>query len=352
MSVNAKAGAEQTARENYPYRVAAQISTYPMDYPHAEQLLAHQIRVWQPMVDRIVVTIDTHRSRSGRYRGSNFDRYLQALRDLVKRFQKDVPQLDLVEVDYGEAAMREVAQTYFGQPEIPVKAWDGGPFYAYFYGLLHSRARYVVHFDGDMLFGGGSTTWVEEAIALMAQDPTVLLTGPFPGPPRADGRIFGHGQPAPVPMRAAGGPAYRFQHVSTRIFLLDQAHLARTLGTLPLLAPDAFSRFKARLLGNPPRVREAEVLLGEVLRRNGLYRVDMLGQAPGLWSLHPPYRGKNFYDGLADLVAMVEQGRLPADQAGHYDVVDSVIDWSSERARTARWRRYLRLLRDRLTPGS
>lgn len=346
--MNTKLGVEHTDRGEYPYRVAAQISTYPMDFPHAEKLLAHQIRVWQPMVDRIVVTIDTHRSRSGRYRGSNFDRYQQGLRDLVRDFQKDVPQLDLVEVDYGEKAMREVAQTYFGLPEIPVKAWDGGPFYAYFYGLLHSRARYVVHFDGDMLFGGGSKTWVEDAIALMARDPSVLLTGPFPGPPREDGKIFGHGPVTPQAVHGAGGLAYRFQHVSTRVFLLDQAHLARTLGTLPLLAPDLFSRFKSHLLGNPPHVREAEVLLGEVLRRNGLYRVDMLGESPGLWSLHPPYRGKNFYDGLSDLVSAVEQDSLPADQAGHYDVVDSVMDWSSERERTVRWRRLLRLLRDRV----
>ena len=137
----------------YPHRVAAQISMYPMDFRHVEHLLAHQIRVWGPMVDRIVVTVDTHRSKAGRYRGTHFDDYLTRLRELVADIATHCPTLEMHEVDYGKKAKREVAQAFFGCDDIPVKAWDGGPFYAYFFGLLHADARYVVHFDGDMLFG-------------------------------------------------------------------------------------------------------------------------------------------------------------------------------------------------------
>ncbi len=337
---------------NVPYRVAAQINMYPMDFPHVAHLLAHQIRVWAPMVDRILVTIDTHRSRSGRYRGNNFDAYLASLRTLIADFQRDVPKLDAIEVDYAPAARREVAQAFFGRDDIPVKAWDGGPFYAYFYGMYHTRARYIAHMDGDMLFGGGSRTWVEDAIRYMEQDPKALLTSPFPGPPRADGAIYGHGQPEPARLSVEGNPAYRFQHASTRIFMLDMDRLRDTMGVLPLTPPTALGRVKAHLLGNPPEVREAEVLLGMALRQHGLYRVDMLGGGDGLWSLHPPYRGANFYAELPRLIAAVESGDVPAAQRGHYDVDDSMIDWSSERARTRRHKRLLRLLGDRLRPGA
>ncbi|WP_197424799.1 capsular biosynthesis protein [Bordetella sp. N] len=336
----------------YPYRVAAQISMYPMDYPHAALLLPHQLRVWSPMVDRVLVTIDTHRSTSGRYRGSHFDEYRAKLLQLARDLRGDFPQLDVIEVDYGTAARREVAQSFFGTDDIPVKAWDGGPFYAYFYGMHHSRARHIVHFDGDMLFGGGSTRWVEDAIACTEQDPTVLLTGPFPGPPAPDAAIHGHGLPAPQRLDIAGAPAYRFQSVSTRIFMLDMERLRATLGTLPLLRPSALQRMKSHLLGNPPDVREAEVILGEVLRQHGLYRVDLLGSAPGLWSLHPPYRGAEFYRKLPELIAAVESGQVPAAQRGHYDVHDSMIDWSQQRAATRRHKRWLRMLKDRLRIGA
>ena len=333
----------------YPYRVAAQINIYPMDFQHVKHLLEHHIRVWGPMVERIVVTLDTHRSTSGRYRGSNFDTYLVELRKLLAEFGRRYPQLHTSEVDYSPEARCEVAQAFFGLDDIPVKAWDGGPFYAYFYGLLHARAQYVVHFDGDMLFGGASRTWVDEAIELFSARPDTLLVSPFPGPPRDDGAIFGHGPDGSYEhIDVDGGPAYRFKSASTRIFMMDLQRLRDRLGVLPLLAPDLISRCKSRLLGNPPDAREAEVILGEVLKANDLWRVDFLGREPGMWSLHPPYRSETFYARLPELIAAVESSQVPDAQRGDYDMNDSMIDWSAQRANARRYRRLARLLRDRL----
>ncbi|MBN9477836.1 MAG: capsular biosynthesis protein [Burkholderiales bacterium] len=332
----------------YPYRVAVQISMYPMDVRHARHLLAHQLRVWGPMVDRFVVTIDVHRSRAGRYRGAGFDENLAALRAIVDELRTQDPRVSWHEVDYRPEARREVANTYFGRDDIPVKAWDGGPFYAYFHGLLEARARYVVHFDGDMLFGGASRQWVEEAVRLLNGDADVLLASPLPGPPREDGRIFGHGAGVERLDRPELGLAYRFQHASTRVFVIDQQKLREKVGVLPLTPPVLASRIKSHLLGNPPIAREAEVILGEVLREHGLYRVDFLGTAPGMWSLHPPYRSDEFYRRLPELIAAVESGDVPEAQRGDYDMNDSMIDWSVQRQANRRSRRLWRLLKDRL----
>ena len=89
-----------------------------------------------------------------------------------------------------------------------------------------------MHFDGDMMFGGGSTTWMQEAITCMEQRPDVLVVEPFPGPPRADGQIFGHeniylkglkDRREGIPQRENGmpQPAYRFNHASSRAFVID-----------------------------------------------------------------------------------------------------------------------------------
>ncbi|RKP53594.1 glycosyltransferase family 2 protein [Pararobbsia silviterrae] len=351
MSAAPAASVESTGTP-YRYRTAAQISTYPLDFPHMAHLLAHQIRVWSPMVERIVVTIDTFRSRSGRYRGEDYDKNLHALRELALGLAKVHPEVEVVEVDYSPQARREVARALFGSDDMPVKAWDGGPFYAYFYGLHHAQARYIAHFDGDMLFGGASPTWMNEAIACMEADPDVLMTSPFPGPPRADHAILGHDDPLLRRVPDLAYPAYRFESASTRIFMIDMARLRDRVGPLPLERPKASSRIKAKLLGNPPDVIEAEQLLGIVLRRHGLHRIDMLGTGNGLWSLHPPYRGPRFYAQLAQLVEAVESNRIPDAQRGHYDVHDSLIDWSSERLRTRRHKRLLRLLKDRLLVGA
>jgi hypothetical protein len=105
---------------------------------------------------------------------------------------------------------------------------------------------------------------------------------------------------------------------------------------------------KARLLGNPPDAREAEVLLSHTMQRLNLYRIDLLGSAPGLWSLHPPYRSEEFYQRLPELVAAVETGNVPDGQRGHYDLNDSMVDWSQARAANHWHRRYLKIISHRL----
>jgi hypothetical protein len=332
--------------------IAAQINLYPMDAPHVEHLLPHQIRVWSGMVDRIVLTVDAQQSRSGRYRGNNFAANLRMLRERMSRAARQYPHLQVIDVDTSEVTRRRIARYFFGTDAMPLKAWDGGPFYSYFYGLWSTQARYVVHFDGDMMFGGGSRRWVDEAIALMQRRPEVLLASPFPGPPRADGAIMGHTVSDNVAPKRESEPslAYSFSHASTRIFMIDLERFEQRARPLPLERPSFRQRLKSRVWGNPPDALEAEVILSHTLRRTGTIRVDLLGSGPGLWSLHAPYRSAEFYRRLPELIQTVESGRVPDAQRGDYDINDSMIDWSEARSANRWHRRCLRLLYDRVTP--
>jgi hypothetical protein len=334
---------------NMRHGVAAQMSTYPMDVRHLEHLLPHQIRALSPMVDRFVIALDTHQSRSGRYRVANFNENLAKTRNLINEARRHYPQLEVLDVDYSDATRRAVAQYFFGLDSIPVKAWDGGPFYSYFFGLYAANAQYVLHLDGDIMFGGGSKTWIRDAIACIEQRPDVLVTAPFPGPPRADGEIFGHGSEGTgYSKEAMDWPAYRHSSVSTRVFMIDLNRFKARLGVLPLLPPSPLRQLKSRLLGNPPDVLEAELLLSRTLHATKLYRIDLLGSSPGLWSLHPPYRSEAFYQRLPELIHAVETGNVPEGQRGHYDLNDSMIDWTSAREANRWHRRYLRMIRHRL----
>jgi hypothetical protein len=323
-----------------------------MDVGHVEHLLPHQIRAWGDGVDRFVVTIDTHQTRSGRYHVSNFAANLAKLRQLVQDAGRHCAKLEVFDVDYSESMRREVARFFFGVDSIPIKAWDGGPFYSYFFGLYVTQAQYVMHFDGDMLFGGQSVRWMQDSIACLEQRPDVLVTAPFPGPPRADEQIFGHQQvvrgfrPTREPLPQL---AFRHQDVSTRAFMIDLQRFKSKLGAFPLSRPTLVQQLKARLLGHSPEVLPAEVVLSEALQSHGLYRIDLVGSSPGMWSLHPPYRSAEFYRRLPEFIRAVETNSVPEGQRGHYDLNDSMIDWTEARESNRWFRRYLRMAQQRLT---
>jgi len=331
--------------------IAAQISTFPMDLRHFEALLPHQIRQLGSNVERIVVTIDTHRSRSGRYHGDNFDEHLQKLRQVCVDARKSFPQLEISEVDYSAPMQREVSQYFFGTDSMPVKAWDGGYFYSLFFGLYQANAQYVFHYDGDMLFGGGSKTWVREAIECMSTRPDVYVVAPLPGPPRPDGKVFGHDPSAGgFAFRREEMPwlAYRHKYMSSRVLLMDMNKMKSRLGVIPWVPTTAKQKVKARLLGHPPEAIEAEILLSKALQSSDSYRIDELGSGPGFWSLHPPYRSEEFYRRLPEFIRRVEANDIPEAQLGHYDMHDSMIDWSQARANTRWYRRYKRMIGQRL----
>lgn len=333
---------------------AIQINMYPMDVRHVEQTLPHQMRVWHHQADRVIVTLDVQRSRTGRYRGTQYAENLERIRNVLAAQTAAYPKIRVIETDYSREAIEAVARYFFGTKSMPTKAWDGGPFYTYFYGMYSTDARYVLHLDGDLLCGGGNRTWLAEAIELMEQRPEVLLTSPYPGPPRADGAIFGH--------RSSGGfyhareplpsLAYRFNYVSSRSFLIDLTRFEQRLGKLPQISPTPMQRLKAMLLGNPPDALEAEMLLSWTLRRSGMLRIDFLGAAPGSYTLHPQYRSEEYYRRLPEIIAAVERDAVPDGQRGHYDINDSFVDLSDAKAAVAWHRRYLRHIRHRLSAPS
>ncbi len=139
-----------------------------------------------------------------------------------------------------------------------------------------------------------------------------------------------------------GGPFYSyfsgFANAHTRVAFFDRRRLISHLAPLPLLQPPIFRRWQARLEGNFPYILP-EAILSFSVRRAGFLRIDFLGQEPGMWSIHPPYRNTAFYEQLPLLIQNIEQGELPDGQLGHHDINDSMVDWSS--VRKSAWRRKL-----------
>jgi hypothetical protein len=309
--------------------VTLQVNVAPVDLPHAAEILPHQLRQWGGQVQEVLFTFDLHRTAHGGHFGEGWEERRAPMQALLERLCREHPAARIAEIDYAPQRMAEIADAYTGGEPIPAKDTKGAPFYPYFYGLHEAHNDLVLHLDSDLMFGGSSQTWIEEATALLAADPDVLVTSPLPGPPTADGSL----RREAAPRFEHSTPAYRFATLSTRLFLLDRARLRERLAPLRLLGPArAISSAKARLHGNPP-YRAAELVISEAMAKASVYRVDFLGADPGMWSLHPPYRSEEFYRELPRLIEQIERGEIPEGQRGDYELNDSMFDWSSARRR-------------------
>jgi hypothetical protein len=304
--------------------VTLQINLAPSDWLHAEHILPHQLRQFAHQVDEILLVLDLHRS-AGRF-AEGWEERLPKIKSLIDRCCKQYPHAHLKEVDYSPTALARVSAMFFGGKTIPPKDFRGGPFYSYFFGLYAAEHDYIFHLDSDLMFGGGSSTWIAEAIDLLTQQPNILVCGPLPGPPTADGHL--RSQVAEPEYHYSR--AFRFSSLSSRYFLLDRKRFTSSIKQLPLKYPSIRSIIKALIEENYP-YKLPEEIFTEAMLEHSLVRVDFLGKSPGMWSLHPPYRSKNFYASLPKLIQIVESGDIPEAQRGDHDVNDSLVDWDSAR---------------------
>jgi hypothetical protein len=303
---------------NVPAGATLQISLAPSDLDHVHEVLPHQLRVWAGQVDEILCVLDLKRSwgRFGQGRGGEV-----ALREAVDSACAAYPHARSVVVDYGRRSRRHLARAFFGRRSIPAKDFRGGPFYSYFFALGAASHDFVFHADSDMLFGGGSQSWIADAIQLLNERPDVLICSPFPGPPTADGRL--RQQSATIePMRF---PALSFEHVTTRVFFLNRRSL---LALAPLPRRKKFHGRRNRLRAFVRRTSVYDLperLLSDALKKHGLKRLNVLGQSPGMWALHPEDRSPLLLRQLPELVRRVETGDVPEEQRGYYDVQESML---------------------------
>jgi hypothetical protein len=328
-----------------PMPVTLQVSLAPTDLRTARHVVPHQLRQWAAQVDEILFTVDLHRSPSSPV--EPWRRQLPGLRRLIEEWCAMYPHARWAEVDYRPGTMTEIAAAFFGGQPVPAKDYRGAAFYAYFYGLFAARHDHVLHTDSDMLYGGGSPQWLAEALTLLDECPKVLACNPLPGPPTRDGTLRSQAL-QPFPYRS---PAFQAAHLSTRVFLLNRNHFRQRVGALRLGPPRRYDAVRALIDGNPPN-RSPEAIVTQAMVRRGLIRIDFLGEVPGMWAIHPPYRSERFYQRLPSLVQEIEAGEVPEAQRGCHDINDSLVDWTgAQRSLAKRVGYHVALAARRLRPA-
>ncbi|MEM6821195.1 MAG: glycosyltransferase family A protein [Verrucomicrobiota bacterium] len=316
--------------------VTLQIGLSPTDYRMAPLLLRHQLRQWHNQFDEILITLDSHKS-SGRF-SDNWDHGKDIMVALLDELSQEHPKIIWRWIDYSQETVEAIAQTYFGISHIPAKDHRGGPFYTYFFGLAQATHDWVFHTDADIFFGGGSQTWVKEAIQLMQNDPSIVFSSPLPGPPSLCGELRSQ---ISTPYSNATSLAFRFDGMSTRLFLTQKSRLVDKLTPFALPFPGWKPYLKALIEFNP-RAELPEIIVSQSMAKQSALRVDFLGKPPGMWSLHPPYSSETIFKCIPQLIEAIETGSLPQEQLGCHDINDSLLDWSDARQQLARkvwWKR-------------
>jgi hypothetical protein len=250
------------------------------------------------------------------------------------------------QVGYDAKTIERVSRWLSLRRPIPVKDCFGKAVYPYFFGVWAARHRYVLHLDSDMMFGGGSMTWIAEAKGVLAH-PAVFTCSPLPGPPvrtpwprhvairhagsRRRRALSRNG--APFAAEGVEGPAFAFARFSTRTFMLDRSILNGAHGGVLLSRPRPRlllgAASKRVLVRGNPLCAPAEVSLARTMAQRGLVRVDFLGSRPGIWSLHVPARSEEFYRALPEIIRRIEADDIPARQLGDYDLIPSLGDWTT-----------------------
>jgi hypothetical protein len=308
-----------------------QVTLAPNDARFARHTLAHLVRRWGSQVDEVLLVVDQKESPfRARTERSDVRAARAELDGVISELSH--PGLRAIEVDRSRAARARTAER-FGARRLPESDFRGRPYYTYLYGLAEARSPYVLHVDSDMMFGGGSATWIAEAIDWFARDETLVACNPLPGPPRPDGVLRGQ---EGYPYEEVAPKAYKFSNLSTRVFLADMARFEQRLGSLagkriPTLRSVVGSALRGQF--NWLTLEERVTL---AMREHGAGRLDFLGTDPGMWSVHPINRSPAFYDNLAGLIALLEEGAAPTEeQLGHYDLHDSMLALAASRGTVA-----------------
>lgn len=230
----------------------------------------------------------------------------------------------VLDIDYAQTYRQQVYGKHFGTSGIrQTHNYKGYPILGTIFSLEEVPGDYLLHFDSDMmLHQQAGYNWISAGIELLQKHPEVMAVRPLAGPPTEDGTIKDKGY-----TRDPEG-FYKFKFFSSRLYLIDRK---RFDGLLPL--PVLWRSYRQQWLNNLPTAMKTilnyytgkgklaswEVMVSKRIEGTEYVRATM--DAPQAWTLHPKDRGPEFIDALPGIIAKVEAGKYPDEQAGYYDML-------------------------------
>lgn len=220
----------------------------------------------------------------------------------------------------GDARFPQLARKYLRPWLTRTHDYGGCALMAYLAAFELCRTRFLLHYDADMLLHQDSGyDWAPAAVDAMARSRLVIAASPRQAPP-----VPALDQPTLRERLALTEHPHGWLNTwfSTRCYLFDLQKLAPRL---PLLQGRwMWETWAARLTGRG-FPRSPEVMLHRHLSAAGDRRLTLRDERA--WMLHPVDKGAAFQSCLPTLLAAVERGAFPPEQAGRADLDLTLPGW-------------------------
>ncbi|QXE23062.1 hypothetical protein B6N60_01751 [Richelia sinica FACHB-800] len=277
------------------------------------QTIPHLVKVNNFPFEEKVLAVDTASLTGDKvYRPSIGT--MEELRDCADKLLQAGVVDRVVDINYDVNYHNQMYRKHFGRTIRFTHNYKGYPILGSIFGIEECKSDYVLHFDSDMLmYQNPNFNWIEEGINLMEKNPKMMFIRPMAGPPTNENK---------------SGKFEVLKHFGSRVYLINCNRFDKLL-PLPIIwysfrqkwinyLPNQLKTTLSNLTGKG-KLDSWEIMVTRKLQETDYYRADLTN--PNAWTLHPKDRSPAFIQALPEIIARIERGDFPIQQAGSYDLI-------------------------------
>lgn len=286
------------------------------DIPFMMETIPHLARINNFAFEEKVLAIDT-----APLTGEKVNRpgvgTMQELRDCARQLLEMGAVDRAIDINYDSSYRDRVYRKHFGTPMRATHNYKGYPILGSIFKIEECKSDYMLHFDSDMMmYQNPDCSWIAEGIELMEAHPQMLFVRPLAGPPSD---------------KPVTEPFERFSSFGSRVYLINCQRFDRLL-PLPIIWRSYYQKIFDRLPNNlkttinhltgKGKLESWEIMVSRKLEKTDYFRANLTN--PKAWTLHPKDRSPKFIEALPQIIARIERGDYPAEQAGDYDLISEL----------------------------
>ena len=298
-----------------------QINISPGDLAYANYTVRELVRQHQIIPNKLLI-VDCCKPQktklvdpSLRFPEPAFTQRVKAICELAEIFKNEHLFTDVKILLPEDPIFKLISKKYLSNLIKKTHGAGGTAQMAYWAGIEIPKTRYVIHFDGDMLFyQQQGFQWWKEAEILMSKEPMAFFSIPRNAPClMKDDNLPTHFEGTEIIKK---NTYWMHNWFSTRAFMIDKVKLEKEL---PLISGKILFQLLLRKLPFRAFPLDPEIILFRKLGIEKGYRRLILTSNKS-WMLHPIDKSNNFINLLPLILEKVNQNIVPIEQYYFEDI--------------------------------